>query len=275
MKTARLVAACLFLAPLPAAHGVERLVIVQPGYPGSTAEASSFISDLAAAISQAGGPELEGEYHNQTEDALKAIARDKPRVGIVSLGFYLAQREDLKLEPLLESRPPQRFYLAARKGEAVQPQDLAGKTVVGTPFQEPEFASRILFGGARVEQWKVEASASFSRAVREVARGKAAAVLLNERERQAMGELTAGKDLEVCWQSEELPAALAVSLGPRGPQAESLAKALAGLEKTPEGQSLLSTMGIEGFTPIDREKLSRLEGRFRSASTKGAPAGGR
>src|SRR5206468_5483995 len=104
-------------------------------------------ADLARAITAGGGPrDLRGEYHNAAEDALKAIGERHPAFGVASLGFYLAHKGDLKLEPLLESQPPERFYLARKKGEDVTLKNLAGKTVVGTPLQEQDCITRVVFG---------------------------------------------------------------------------------------------------------------------------------
>jgi hypothetical protein len=254
-------------------------MIVQPGYPGSTVEAEQFVSDLLGAIGKGGGPrDLQGEYHNDAQEALKAINEKHPQIGIVSLGFYLAHKEDLHLEPILASRPLERFYLAAKKGSAVQPGDLAGKEVAGTPFQEPEFVARILFGpgagggpvgggakggAADVSQWKVEATRSPTKGIRDASRGKVAAVLLTEREKRALASLTAGQDLEVYYQTEELPTAIMVSLGKKDAPAEGAAKALAGLKDNPEGQSLLALMGIEGFVPVGEQELAKFEARYR------------
>ncbi len=275
-------------------------IIVQPGYPGSTAEAEQFVSDLLGAIGKGGGPgDLQGEYHNDAQEALKAINEKHPQLGIVSLGFYLAHKDDLHLEPLLSSRPLDRFYLASKKGSAIQPKDLSGKAVAGTPFQEQEFVARILFGlgagggpvaggtssseeggkereaakgaagaakggGADVSQWKVEATRSSTKGIRDASRGKVAAVLLTEREKRALDSLTAGQELEVYYRTEELPTAIMVSLGKKDAPAEGAAKALAGLKDNPEGQSLLALMGIEGFVPVGEQELAKFEARYRA-----------
>jgi ABC transporter, phosphonate, periplasmic substrate-binding protein len=291
-------------------------IIVQPGYPGSTTEASSFVADLSRAISAGGGPkDLRGEYHNSVDDALKAIAASHPAFGVVSLGFYLSHKGDLKLEALLESQPPEPLYLARKKGEDVTLSNLAGKTVVGTPFQEPEFIARVVFGpgagggpppagagpekkaegrkgaaagpgatgqpAADAQKWKIEPSQSFSKAVRDVARGKAQAVLLTKREKTNMEELTAGKELEVFWQSEPLPISIVVAFENGGRAAQPAAKALADLKQNAQGKDLLSTMGIEGFGPNDRTRMSSFESRFHAAGSSPSPdpnapkAGGR
>jgi hypothetical protein len=313
-------AAFILAAPRPVRAADPQFIIVQPGYPGSTAEASTFIADLEMALESGGAPKkLHGEYYNDAQEALQVIERQHPAVGVLSLGFFLAHQKELHLEPILWNQPLTRFYLAGRKGETVPPRELAGKTVVGTPFQEPEFVSRILFGPgaggvpvsgsppaggqaaekkegaaekkeaspnqkgagaggatgeapADVRQWKVEATQSFSKGARDVEKGKAAAVLVTAREKSSLEELEAGKKLEVYWQTEDLPVSLVVAFPQGGAAAQETAKAFAGLKST--SKSLLEQMGIEGFAPIDKARLEKIEKRYQTAS-EGAEKNGR
>jgi len=116
---------------------------------------------------------------------------------------------------------------------------------------------------ADVKSWKATASAGFSRGIRNVSRGKARAVLLNARERKTMTNLTAGKSLQVFYQTERLPTALVVSLGKKGESAREGARALQGMKDSPEGRKLLVYMGIDGFVPVDLKLLERLMLRYK------------
>jgi hypothetical protein len=268
--------------PLGAAEAERRFVIVQPGYPGSTAEAETFVADLATAIGKGGGPRLlGGAYYNDEKEALKEIADRKPSFGIVSLGFFLARHKDLDLSVILASQPEAKFYLVAKKGQTVKLGELSGQTVTGTPFNEPRFVERILFGPgpdgkavADIGTWKVEPAQGFSKAIRDVARGKARAALLTERERRGMESLTAGKDLEVAYETRALPTALVVAIGKETEMARQAAGALKAMKDVPDGQELLKMMGIEGFGSIDEKVLAALEERYKGAGG-GVPAGAR
>ncbi len=328
LKTSKLIVLTI-LGVFPALPALPRdpyFVIIQPGYPGSTAEAENFIQDLAGELSKLGGPEnLRGSYYNETKAALQAIEEKDPAFGIVSLGFFLAHEKKFQLEPVLESRPLARFYLVVQKGEPVQLQDLAGKEVAGTPFHEMEFVRRILFGAgagggpvspgeeppssgaeksggnggpgaaeaegnapggetsrsssgppgkpvADVTSWKVEAANGFSRGVRNVAKGRVKAALLTARECEALQNLKAGNELEICYRTEELPVALMVSFGKEGDATRKGAKALAGLKDSPSGKELITIMGIEGFTPVDLKRLGNLTRRYQQG---GAPGTGK
>jgi len=282
-----------------------QFVIIQPGYPGSTEEGETFVGDLSLALAKAGGPkDLRGSYYNVAEDGLEAVAARKPVFAIVSLGFYLAHREGLRLAPLLESSPLERFYLAAKKGQGALPADLEGQAIAGTPFHEKEFVERILFGAGAgggpvadgeagkmadpkvtkdpasgskkaidLSRWKVEVSQGFSKGVRDASKGKIRAVLLTERERRAMKETIAGREMEVSYQSEELPTALLVSLGPAGAAAQAAAKAMEALKGNEEGRGVLATMGIDGFTRADAKRIAALEARYGPSKRDDAPPG--
>jgi hypothetical protein len=292
-------AALLVSVPLAAAETVsaDRYVIVQPGYPGSTAEAESFVTDLAAAIAKGGGPQgLKGAYYNETKEALEAIRAKKPFFGIVSLGFYLQHRQDLALAPILESLPPDRFYLAAKKGAPVNLNGLAGQVVEGTAFSEKEFVERLLFGPgagggpvstgaaekgadapvpgkpvADVAAWKAQSTSGFSKGVRDVSKGKAAAVLLTERELRAMKETTAGKELDAFYRTEALPTAIVVSFGPPTENGRKAVEALKGIKDNPDGKELVKLMGIDGFGPVDPKAMEKFEKRFEAAGPAGGP----
>jgi hypothetical protein len=285
-------AALLLGAGASRGSAADHFVIVQPGYPGTTADAETFIADLAGAIARAGGPkDLRGWYHNDEKEGLAAIAEKKPFFGIVSLGFYLAHRKELGLAPILGSRPSEPFSLAAKKGSPTTLAELEGQVVQGTAFTEMEFVKRILFGpgakggppakgeaapgsaagkagdGAAVEvgRWKAQAASSYSKAGREVGRGKVRAVLFTERERRAMDQTIAGKELEVFWRSEPLPTALVVSFGKEDRGAKDVAAALEKIKDTADGKEVVKLMGIEGFAPVDPKVVGALEARYDGA----------
>jgi hypothetical protein len=287
-------------------RSADKFVIIQPGYPGSTSEAETFVSDLAKAVEKAGGPKgLEGAYHNDEKAALKAIESEKPSFGIVSLGFFLAHRKDLDLDPLLASRPLERFFLAAKKGTPTSIADLDGEKVEGTPFAEKAFVARILFGQgagggpgsgdgggsgppvekgsppgaasgkpvAAIEMWKFQATEGFTKGVRDVARGRARAVLLTERERRAMAETAAGKELEIFYRTEPLPTALVVSFGKASPAVGDAARGMGKLKDAPGGEEIIRTMGIEGFEPVDGKVIEGLSARYEGGARSGAKTG--
>ena len=193
-----------------------RMMIIQPGYPGTAKDAQGFLETLSDYVSEkAGIPGLSGAYHNETAPALEAIARDRPGFGVVSLGFYLAERRRLGLVPRLAARPKDRFIIVARGDDVKGAEALKGEPVAGGPLHEKEFLDRIVFPGAGVSAWDAKPTLHASRALRDlVARKKHRAVVLTGRDHDALISLYPGKTLEKVLESDYYPPALVVSFDP-------------------------------------------------------------
>ena len=248
----------------------DDLVIVQPGYPGSTAEAAAFVARLCAAVRAEGGPGIgAGEYHNNEQQGIDAIRAKRPTVGIVSLGFALKHQKSLALRPLLWSHPDEAFHILVRKDTLRKLGDLEGRTVTGTPLLEPEFVQRVLFADARTN-WQSDGAKFFSRAVRNVVRGRRDAVLLSNREYRGFLKLRYAQDLEVLHTTEAYPTAVVVAFGARlsGKEETKLSAALKNLPNSIDGKTLLEEMGIAGFRAVDEERWGKLVVKYSQTPPK-------
>jgi hypothetical protein len=280
-----------------------RMILIQPGYPGTAKDAQGFLETLSSHISEkAGVPGISGAYHNQSAPALAAIASERPSFGVVSLGFYLAERGRLGLVPRLAARPKDRFVVVARGGDVQGPAALKGQPVAGGPLHEKEFLDRIVFPGAGVSGWEATPTLHASRALRDlVARKKHRAVVLTGRDHDALISLYPGKTLEKVLESDYYPPALVVSFDPaktagaevkngkdreesgkKGVESagsskreysrldagalEKVVRTFSGLSADPRGKEILATMGIDGFEEISGKWLEELERRFDAAS---------
>jgi hypothetical protein len=202
-------------ASSPAAERAPpRLIIIQPGYPGSTQDARAFIATLSEYLeSKTGLKGLTGEYHNEAKPGLRAIKEDRPAFGMVSLGFYLEHRKALGLVARLQARPKDRIVLIARGGDIKDLAALKGEAVAGGPLHEKAFLERIAFAGkADVASWDAQPTLQASRALRDLAQGKKyRAVVLTGRDFAVLGELYSGKTLEKVAESDYYPPALVVA----------------------------------------------------------------
>jgi len=280
------------------------MVIIQPGYPGTAKDAQGFLETLSAHLSEkAGVPGLSAAYYNETAPALEAIARERPGFGVVSLGFYLAERGRLGLVPRLAARPKDRFIVVARGDDVKGVEALKGEPVAGGPLHEKEFLDRIVFPEAGVSRWDAKPTLHASRALRDlVARKKHRAVVLTGRDHDALISLYPGKTLEKVLESDYYPPALVVSFDPakaagaevktekssegndktakksspgssNGENArldagarERVVRTFSSLSGDPRGKEILDTMGIDGFDEISGKWLEELERRFDAAS---------
>ena len=139
----------LFFSPFPekcrGADVPPSLAIIQPGRPGSPKAAEGFLARLGeylASQTRLARPTL--SYQNTPKEALVALEKKNPDLGIVSLGFYLEHRKQFGLKAVLEAYPLRKYVLVASEGEVKTAADLDGKLVMGGPLYEPKFVRRIL-----------------------------------------------------------------------------------------------------------------------------------
>lgn len=283
----------------------RELVLVQPGYPGSMEEARPFVAKLLEVLAEQEGAALEaGVYHNDEAAGLKAIRERKVELGIVSPGFFLEHREKLQLELLLGSQPASPHYLIVQEGTVRSLADLAGKKVTGTPFLEPRFVRRILFGKplpalvpgegepgdgdpgkktpeapaavdpALYEKWDVSPARYTSRALRYLKRGRRDAVLLSGVDYRGAKRLELLEGLEVLHVTQAVPAAVVVAVGSSDEARRSAwKKALTSLGESESGRDLLKTMGIEKFAPVAAPAVQALLESYGPPSEKTEKAG--
>lgn len=267
------------------------MVIVQPGYPGSTEEAVDFMATLSGYIGKKMGfAGLSGAYYNDGAKALAVISERSPPFGIVSLGFYLKHRKELRLKALGYSKPKDNFVLLGRPGDVKDLAALDGQTVAGGPLYETEFLNRVIFGAeADVASWKAAPTAYSSRALRQLQRKEEdgsyryRAVILTGREYGALRELPSAKALEKIFESDYYPPALLVVFGARGnaegakaatsrpltqEEVEKLARTFQGLSEEAEGRQILEIMGAEGFQEVEAGWIATMEGKYDAVDEK-------
>jgi ABC-type amino acid transport substrate-binding protein len=258
----------------PVAECADSLVILQPGYPGSTKDASAFVKDLCQTVTEFGGALSGGEYHNDEAQGLKAIERQGAGVGIVSLGVFLKHRKSLSMRPLLITEPAGSCRLLVKKGAFSDIKELAGKVVMSTAFAEPEFVDRVILGHAVTEpagslcaDWKTSRAKSFSQGLRKLKKARCDAVLLNPREFDGYEtRLKKAEDgLVVLHTSRSYPAAVVVVFGDALPEARigKLIAALETLSRDEGGEKLLERMGTRGFVRVKSKSLAPFEELFK------------
>lgn len=256
-----LIAALLaLLLPGPAAAAEPmNFVVIQPGQPGGAEEAQPVMDSLAAYLRQKLGGEaaVAGRYFNRTEDALAALEKQTPQWGIVSLGFIVEHGGRFAMQPIASTRPggseQDRWHLVVARDQAADWRKLCGQ-VQGTMLFQAEAAARLLFD-AEPQQLPFALQGTFSplRAVRDVARGKAAGAVLDLPQYQALQTLPLMEKLTVIHRSAPLPTAAVVWFGSSGPAARKLADVLRQMADDPAARDLLQMLQTDGFGPADPE----------------------
>lgn len=233
-------------------------VIIQPGQPGTSEDAQPVMDALAAYLQNKLGADvtIRGRYFNQTEQAAAYLADNRPRWGIVGLGYYLGHSGAGCMTPLASTRPggsdSDVWRLVVAKDGPDKWQAVKG-TVSGTMLFEPVTAAGLLFDTSVAElPFSLAGTVRPLSALRSVLRGKGGAVVLDKPQYDAVQALPMASGLKVLKTSMALPTSAVVALGPKGKIHERLIAVLHAMRKDPAAADLLKLLQTEGFGPVDK-----------------------
>ena len=265
----------------PGADEATSLAIIQPGRPGSPKAAEGFLArlgDYLASQTKLARPSL--SYQNKPEEALAALAKKTPDLGIVSLGFYLEHRKRFGLEAVLEAYPLRKYVLVASKGKVRTAADLDGKLVMGGPLYEPEFVRRILFPGAEkaaaslpgwkgADAWVPKPTTGVSSALYQLGKDRIQAVLLYDTQYESMKNLGRLKKVEKVIESSYYPAAVIVafrgalkSAAAVSEEQRLLINALEKISTVKDAAGILQQMGCKEFRRVRSGWLNEVEKKY-------------
>jgi hypothetical protein len=258
------------------ANGQRDLVVVRPGGPTPSEEATSQVSRLIVEIAKRAGwdPEsVQASYFNRADDALAHIEQNTPGFLLASPGFFLEQKTALGLRPinqiLINGQDTHRYYIMVRKDTLSDLEDLRGNTLAGAVLAEPEFVERVVLEGRFT--FGTDLTAEFRRALsalRNLHRGKLDAVILDEMEYAGLTHLPFADELTTLFTSAALPNTGIFEL--TGVAVETDSQALVEATKDfcsmGEGAAICETYGITGFKPVPQELFNDLIDKFDAAA---------
>lgn len=230
-------------------------VIIQPGEPGTTAEAQPVMDEFAKYISSKIGSPVSGKYYNELSPALDWVKRKNPAWGIVNLSFYKTYAKKLALAPIAATLPSGsesdcwRIIVPADGPDSVE--KLSGP-VYGGMFFIPE-STKILFNSESVpKNFKTEGTTKVLRYLRRTMQGRVAGVCLNNVQFSVAKALPLFSKVKVVYTSQELPTSPVVVFGKRHAVTAKISEVLLNMKKDPQAAGLLEMLQTVGFAPADR-----------------------
>ena len=268
MKTHFLTRSCaLFLALLPllwqtAESSPAPIVVCYPGGPVSEAEANSAMGAMLRVVERIGqwpANSFSSAFTAQADQCRALLNSRKPAFAITSLGLFLEQREAHSLVPVAQPRmkgaTSERYRLLVRKGQYTNVDQLKGKSVGGTVFEEPDFIRRIVFAGKLDPQtaFDLKPTRQALRAIRSLDKGELDGVLLNGQQFAALGSLPLKSPLEPVFTSADIPlmGMVANSKTSTPDDRARFARALQAMCADSDGKKLCDLFGIEAFVPAN------------------------
>ncbi|MFT5430214.1 MAG: hypothetical protein ACI9OJ_000887, partial [Myxococcota bacterium] len=167
-----------------------RVLLCFPGGPGSTEQAQPIVDEFLAKLAPAAGwTTATGNYTNDMDACKKAMAEGGAQVVMLPLDVYLAERSAWKLSPvatLANKETASKYHIVAKAG--VTAEKLKGATVSTGLSASDSFLSRIAFNGAFdcAGDFKLKRERSALSAIKNVARGKVEAAIVNDVEQKAL-----------------------------------------------------------------------------------------
>ena len=268
MKTHFLTRSCvLFLALLPllsqtAESAPAPIVVCYPGGPVSEAEANNAMGAMLRVVERIGqwpANSFSSAFTAQADQCRALLNSRKPAFAITSLGLFLEQREAHSLVPVAQPRmkgaTSERYHLLVRKGQYTSADQLKGKSVGGTVFEEPDFIRRIVFAGKLDPQtaFDLKPTRQALRAIRSLDKGELDGVLLNGQQFAALGSLPLKSPLEPVFTSADIPlmGMVANSKTSTPDDRARFARALQAMCADSDGKKLCDLFGIEAFVPAN------------------------
>ncbi len=235
--------------------------VIQPGQPGTEAEARPVMDAFAHYIQQKMGSDetIKGHYFNQLAPALAFLESSPPAWGIVQLGVYARHATDFQMTPVATTRPggftKDIWRLMAQKDEVSKWQSLNGK-IRGNMLFEKKAAACLLFKLLPDRlPFTLEGTFRPLRSLRSLVKGKITGVVLDRVQYETVKTMPMGKKIKVMHISRELPTSPVVWFGDENDSTKKLAGVLQGMKEDADAAKLLTLLQTDGFGPADPDLL--------------------
>ena len=236
-------------------------VVIQPGQPGTEAEAAPVMDALAGYIQQemGSGEPLKGHYFNHLEPALAFLEASPPAWGIVQLGVFAQHSTGFQMTPMAATRPggftKDVWRLMARKDVGSDWQSLSGK-ILGNMLFEKKAVSCLLFG-LPPDQLPFNLEGTFRplRSLRSLVKGKITGVVLDRVQYETVKTMSMGEKIKVMHTSLDLPTSPVVWFGTPNETMKKLAGVLLRMKDDENASKLLALLQTDGFGSADSDLL--------------------
>ncbi len=229
--------------------------IIQPGQPGTTAEAQPVMDELAKYLSAKLGEEVNGVYYNDLNAALAYLGKNKSAWAICGLTFFKSYSTKFLMTPVASTMPQGMekdvWRLIVPASGPDSPENVTG-TVYGSMLYTPQ-AMELLFHGKKSADFTLEGTHKALRMLRKVNRGKVSGVVLDAVQYSVIKDSDRYSGTKVIYTTPELPNSPVVWFGKTTDDAFRLQAVLLDMDKDPAAKDLLKLLQTSGFNPADKD----------------------
>ncbi len=256
----------------PVLAGERDMLMVLPGFPGTSAQAQPYIEKMLRHLeTKLGWPasSMTGRYLPDGVQGTKELKSSSPGLALVDPSVYAGQHKALGMKVIakveVDGRGEETYSVVVRKGGVASLADLAGKGVAGSVVHDPVFVANVVMDGALAAgDIRCVPEKRPLKALRDVARGNVDAAIVDRSVVEHMAELDFAGELAVLHTSKPVPAPAVVVMGAGIPHAAAIAGVLVGMCGRQDGAELCKTLTLTAIRAASDKDYAPLLKRYGS-----------
>jgi len=265
-----LVMATIFGLVASVSADVKDMLFCLPGFPGTTSQAQPYIDKmlrhLEGKLALAQGT-MTGTYLPDGDKSEKKLAGSKPDLALVGPSILAGSHKAMGMKVIakveINGRGQETYSVITAKGGPSSLADLAGKTVSGAVVHDEKYVHNVLLDRKLAAgNLTLMSQKRPLKSLRDVARGKVDAAIVDRSVVDHMSELDFAGDLQVIYTSVPVPAPAVVVMGEGKAHAAKLKSVLVGLCKRADGKDLCKTLTITSINPASDADYKSLYKRY-------------
>ena len=235
--------------------GEKDMLLCLPGFPGTQIQAQPYVDKMLRFLENQLSWEkgsITGKYYPEGANAGDVLMEKKPGFALVGPSIYAHYHKTMGMQVIAKveanGRGESTYFIITRKDGPKTVAELAGKKLAGAILHDPQYVHNVLFDGAlAAEKIELIQEQRPLKALRNVARGKMDAAIVDESVRNHLKELPFANDVQIIYTTNPVPAPAVVVMGDGVKNKAKLKKTLLGLCSQPDGNDLCKTLTISSI----------------------------
>ncbi|MBN2530864.1 MAG: PhnD/SsuA/transferrin family substrate-binding protein [Deltaproteobacteria bacterium] len=260
----------VLLCALPAAATSTDLLLLLPGFPGTSAQAQPFVDKMLRFLEvqlNLQKESMRGVFITDGSQATIRLEQMKPGIALLGPSIYAQHAKEMRMTVIARveanGRGEQKYHVIVPKDGPDNIHELSG-IVSGSVVHDEKFVCNVLLNKkVSVQKLTMQNNPRPLRALRSLSEGKVSAVIVDEETLKYMSELEFSPRLKKIYTTDPVPAPAVVVLNDGRKFAQKLKKSLVGLCQTTEGKALCQSLTISSISPANDADYKALLKKYR------------
>lgn len=202
-------------SPTRAAEDPVSILVLKEHGAGNPALAQPYLDKFVAlAATENDWPAARGRYFTSRDGALEFVRTEKPHYAILSLGAFLALKDEHDLDVVgdvsVELVGGSQYFIVSKTAKSLA--ECRGKPLASDHIDDPRFIEGVVGKGAfRLADFTVTPTRRPLQTITKVLKGEAACALVDDAQMAELEHIDGGDAVHAVWESRELPAMVVVA----------------------------------------------------------------